>query len=285
MLPKKAENAFISFLTNKKLNETFPRNSFALAMELDGKVSVVKYPRQPCYGEMRPYEKTHPEEVKDGVHMPSDLYTGEKREGSYKKFPDGNPVGVCLALRNGKINSFWAGFTEWIFSEKSPWRSVMANVKPVHENDILLGYIWTETDFDPTVLVNAWMTWRFGPGNIVEKLLEKGLSWDIAFFINKQVNLHTLGYEKWRPTIMGDGVLKDNSNVSLWLNGTPLNLTFEGKSFAQRGAYNRPQIMDIFKDGKNKITDMKTFQKYKTEKTTPIEFAVELAKELEDYRG
>lgn len=155
--------------------------NFTLLMEKDvGRSSglrtdVTIHPRwnQPCYGELRKYKSTHPDECtqpKNG--KPDDLW---------HPFPDGTPVAVGTKF-NHKPSEASDALLRFVFSGNSPWLSGIGDPDLVlNKKEHVVGVLMRDTRLDPTVLVNLFNNVKSllllgdNPGTFM-KLIEGGFS-------------------------------------------------------------------------------------------------------------
>lgn len=237
-------------------------------------LSITEYVSRPCWGEIRPYAKTHPEEVKDGVTMPGDLHI---------RFPDGNPVALAIALRTNaaphpEYHNEWRKF---IFSEESPWKSVMKGLEiRTDDKGFLKSIVFLNTRVDPTVLVHALKESR---GHPRKDLTDKGASFTEAYFLSHQI---AWGYgiaDGCLVQSFGDYMLTINSSMTRVFNGKPLELSVNANTLFERGVYNRPKIESVFCDGKDSLPKLEWFQKNRNTKVPTNVIVNELIPEMRKY--
>jgi hypothetical protein len=217
--------------------------SYCLGMALDGNLTVHQRLMQPCYGEMRPYTTDE--------SKPTDLYW---------PFPDGIPAAVSVNLW-GHDNDL----VEWfLLGETSPWRSLWKDRMIVtHKpNGKISGMILTDTMFDPTFLVQGLITLRTMHYSAQYINIWKKQGVDPFYSLCLQTTgsvggtftsfkMNGLNYAM--PATVNFNRLK-NSNPDL-----P-----EGFYFANRAAYRRVGLEDIWWDESEKTTHLFNDDEIKT---------------------
>lgn len=229
--------------------------AYAFVTDHEGVLTVHERWSQPCYGEMRPYGKTHPDllpEHQREVRKPGDLNT---------PFPDkGNPI--MAILRMYQSASSWnktalAGLNDflklYIDEERSPWRQATKDAEIIRDaKDIPIGILFPRTDFMPTLLIEGWMFLR---SRMSEKnfafwhdLREKYPDVDPAKLLLFWYGVYTWDGELYSHN-WGGYYLGMKLELDRFLNGQPI---IDGPTLFERGAYNRPKLHDVFGDtGKN----------------------------------
>lgn len=213
-------------------------NSFALLMkqgEEEDSHKVYHRTNQPCYGEMRTYGKETIPEKQSKVIKPGDLHS---------PFPDGEPVGVALALPN-----HFEGLdrlVEYIFSPESPWGNTNRQVTLVKDDQgRYIGAVYTDTDFDPTILIHKWLFLKDVSFNqaFFRDLLKIFPDVPLAELLLFSQTLLPYYPDKYQLFWRNDYFLSIRTNVENFVNCRPImgELTFR-----QRCAYDRPGLQDIF---------------------------------------
>lgn len=139
-------------------NTTFPINT-KLALSLAGTSYIIyttegEYPRQsqPCYGELRKYEKTHKGECTQPENSkPGDLHS---------PFPNGTPEAIVIPFPRITPKSSDTDIVfRAMFSKDSPWYSGFNDVTFfMTEKGFIGGVIIEDVKIDTTVLVNCLKT-------------------------------------------------------------------------------------------------------------------------------
>jgi hypothetical protein len=124
----------------------------------DGDIQNVRQ-SQPCYGELRKYEKTHPGECTQPLNgKPGDLHS---------PFPAGTPT--SLEVPFGQFAYGYAGWSlseatdklfETMFSTESPWVAGFGEVELIRMDKFIYGIRLPDLTIDPTVLVNCFKNFR-----------------------------------------------------------------------------------------------------------------------------
>src|SRR5690606_21187507 len=123
---------------------------FNLLVQRDDTIVHVNYSSQPCYGELRPYGKTHPEmlpEHQRGVSKPGDLHS---------PFPEGTPIAVAVPFFN-KVNGVTIEEYNRIINlvldpGLSPWRDALKDLEVLKNKEgRIAGIIIKDTHVDSTV--------------------------------------------------------------------------------------------------------------------------------------
>ena len=154
--------------------------NFTLLMEKDvgdgqERTDVTIHPRwnQPCYGELRKYKSTHPDECTQPKN--------EKPDDLWHPFPDGTPVAVGTKFLH-KPSEASDALLRFVFSGRSPWLSGIGGPQLVlGEKEHIVGVLMRDTRLDPTVLVNLFNNVKSllllgdNPGTFM-KLIEGGFS-------------------------------------------------------------------------------------------------------------
>lgn len=272
----------------KKFALTQSGMAYVFVTDNKGVITVHERWSQPCYGEMRPYGKTHPDllpEHQRAVGKPGDLHSPFPKEG--------NPVLAMLVLyqkpntwdkENGRKEAL-AGLEDilsvYLSQEHSPWRVVTKGAEVLRDDDgIPHGIIFNDTDVDPTVLVESWM-WFRGKMNISgmvwwnqlrETLPDVNVTELLAFYFNFyswtqfKGKINTQLTNSW-----GSYVLSNLMDPQRWLKGDPI---IDGPTFFNRGAYNRPKLDKVFGEGNGAgLTEFKKkFPSYITVEQVPDAF-------------
>lgn len=204
-------------------------HSYDLISFNEGKFIKTSYRNRPCFGEMRPYEKTHPKEVKDGVRMPGDLHV---------RFPDGNPVAYGIA------RNMWAGNTAVQFvvdSEDSPFRSVFSLAEKIRDkNNDVIGLVFLDLDLDPTLLVHGLRYCRSLNDKLFRDYVKAGATKleALTLLFTGQFNWSNYNWS-------------DRNNLKRFYEGQPVNHSVNHEKYIDRAVYNRPMNEQTFHDGKN----------------------------------
>jgi len=197
---------------------------------------------QPCFGELRKYESTHPKDCTQPENgKPGDLHW---------PFPDGRPVSLAIQIpRYNGLNpseertTFLKGFFE---NPLNPWLSGFLGAKNVElfldKSGEVTGFLLKSLAFDPTVFVNMmFFLSDLGGKSLkdIEKLKSLGLT-DNEAYLFLVLNNHGI-----------DEIYQSNSyhfaertDPKKFLSGTPNDLT--GGTLADRFDYNRTDIHDVF---------------------------------------
>lgn len=223
---------------------------FNLLMQRGDDIIHVEYTQQPCYGELRPYAKTHPDmlpEHQRKVQKPGDLHS---------PFPDGTPVAVAVPFYNqpnGVTTEQYNRIVNLVLDPGlSPWREALKDFEVLkNEDGRIAGIIIKDTNIDSTVMVNLFMTLRGASWgsfykvltNLLEKFPEEdpylllaaatqyGPSWDSG-----QKNMVNASFAYYISPAL---------NVKNFLRGE-FGKDITGGTFRDRYAYNRPDLHNVF---------------------------------------
>lgn len=224
--------------------------TFNLLMQQGDDVVHVKYGQQPCYGELRPYAKTHPDmlpEHQRKVHKPGDLHS---------PFPDGHPIAVAVPFFNQPSDVTTEQYNRIINlvldPGLSPWREALRDFE-VLKNDKgrIAGIIIKDTNVDSTVMVNLFMTLRGASWNSFYAVLTKLL----GQFPDEDPYLLLAAATQVGPTWQSNGAYSINASFQYYISPA-LNITnflqgkfdekITGGTFHDRYAYNRPDLHNVF---------------------------------------
>lgn len=265
-------------MTNKILEEiamSLSNRSFVLKMETKPYTNTDTYRKgyvnhsyhvrenQPCYGELRKYESTHPGECTQPHNpKPGDLHA---------PFPVGTPIALALRFLStpSKDNNVWL---EYLFGSESPWRNGIGNVEFIRRDGNIAGMIMNDTKIDPTVLVNALKQVNsLGvKSDSFTRLLELGLNMDEAILLRlicdpekgfQRVNTYSM------PKLF---------SLKRYFGKNPLDLT--GGTLFDRIDYNRTDMGNVFM-ATGKGTDFNDllkegFPAYDFNRRTPLDLKV-----------
>jgi hypothetical protein len=197
---------------------------------------------QPCYGELRKYESTHPGECTQSI----DIRPGDLRA----PFPAGTPTGFYFDFSprttSGKRDERSNKLFEAFFNEESPWFAGFKDYLFERDNNnIIIGVHLPRADVDPTVLVNLLRNVRtnLGEARLVEfiKMISLGLTNNEALAV--LCNNGGLAIERG----VGNPYYYDNPKIfsaRRFFQQTPNDLS--GGFLSQRVDYNRKLMQDVF---------------------------------------
>lgn len=205
---------------------------------------------QPCYGEMRKYEKTHENysdpQPHDG-YRPGDLFW---------QFPKGTIEGYGIrfdrfAFEKPTLEKS-QGVIKFLFSNLSPYRRGFGSsrdVELIQRDGMIVGVVGTNTNVDPTVLVSLlqFISRSFlgsNMGSIWEKYKKVGMTDLEATIACMLVSSNPLTSIQFTQTYY----LPIYPDVRRMMEGNPMDLT--GKTWREGGDYNRKRLQDIFKNEK-----------------------------------
>lgn len=220
--------------------------AFSLMMKNDDQLTVHNYRNQPCYGELRPYKKTHPDllpEHQREVTKPSDLHD---------PFPDGNPVAVGIVLGTNTQTSIEDHnfFIELVTSKDSPWRNVLKDYELLMGDNKYTGLILKDTKIEPTVMINLFMfiramafSYQFPHFNRLRKKFPHKNPLELLC-ISTRLGKHWQSPGEISFVEDMDYYISPAFNAKNFLNGVTENLT--GGTFYDRYAYDRPRLHDVF---------------------------------------
>lgn len=198
---------------------------------------------QPCYGELRKYEKTH----KGECTQPKNPKPGDLRN----PFPEGTPTQLVVPLNynfpslypepsDGEVNSLF----ETIFSHDSPWaKGFGKDISFVKKNNSIVAVKFTDMDLDSTILINSF---KIVQGLIVKvrdfnELLKMGMDRYEALCV-----LTINGISPRLGVSQADGYCVNPSfSFKRFFNREPNDLT--GGPLSERIDYNRTYLADVFK--------------------------------------
>jgi len=223
---------FYDFITSK----TAGNQNYVIVSDCNNVLNKTVYRTRPCYGEMRPYHKTHPKEVNDGVYMPGDLHV---------RFPDGNPVAVAVRLSSPHENR--TKFFEFMASEESPYSAPFKEVEFVRDsNKDINGFILRDTNYNPTILVNLLIMNRSdysGRSSVYKSFIAEGanpLEALVLNFIYGKSWLNSGGYD-----------FDLAATIKRLFGNNPVNNSVNHENFFDRAVYNRPYMPCSFNNQKD----------------------------------
>jgi hypothetical protein len=208
--------------------------SFVLVTEHeDRRVEYHIRQRQPCWGELRKYERSHPTRcTQPSVNKPGDLH---------HPFPDGKPIGLAV---NVDVN--WDGYKpqlpedhmKFILGDESIYKCGIGKTEVLYDDRGLPDAIYFDgLNVDPTILVNFLRTMATSTmSNIVQGYLDAGLSRKEA-----QVLVKLNGSYSIKSGYVGSGYPHSVRRV---YQSAPHD--FSGGTMEQRVDYNRPMQDYIF---------------------------------------
>lgn len=230
--------------------------NFALLMEheVDGRGHVNSYTKlldhsihtrwnQPCYGELRKYKETHPDDcTQPSNKKPTDLW---------HPFPAGKPVAVGT-----RYNPMYLcdDYMRAIFNaETSPWRAGIGSPEFVFDEGKIVGVLMKDTKVDPTVMVNLFNVVKSssnsGGQRTFKKLLDFGFSQNEALLVvtlTEGTGLYDLNGDLSKCLFGPSNYYTSNQfGVQKFLDAQPDDLS--GGKFEDRVDYNRTALQDIFK--------------------------------------
>lgn len=227
--------------------------NFTLLMEKDvgacyrdKRTDVSIFPRwnQPCYGELRKYKSTHPDEcTQPNNGKPGDLW---------HPFPDGTPVAVGTKF-NHRPSEASDALLRFVFSGNSPWLSGIGDPQLVEVGGHIVGVLMRDTRLDPTVLVNLFNNVKSllllsdNPRTFM-KLVEGGFSEAeaIATILATRTPLVSVSQPDGYYTTQ-------RLSLRRIVEQKPRDLT--GGTLRDRFDYNRTELENVFMlDGKPKMT-------------------------------
>jgi hypothetical protein len=211
---------------------------------------------------MRPYAKPkvdHRDADKD--YWEPELFPVHQRQVKkptdlFWPFPVGEPLALAVPTPYARYYTLdkkesWNTLMEGVVYNKdvSPWRSCLADSYIVYnKNGYVSGIVFTETDFDPTVMVNMNRKVANNIGQTYDHIhnfewyLSKGASPLEAFLLTHGMyrDGKMLSQNSNTYTALGD-----EPDYARLLQGLPNDLT-DGGTFRQRYAYNRPKNDYLF---------------------------------------
>jgi len=220
----------------------FNLGGIAYILTMDGDKHYVRE-RQPCYGELRKYESTHPGECTQPVNSkPGDLKN---------PFPEGTPTSLIVPFGQTIRDYYMVEnlsdtdvIFESMFSENSPWvKGFGTHWEFVKKDNHIYGVKFSDLGLDTTILVNSFKTLNglFAKYKEFNELLDMGMTPNEVLCI-----LMLNGINPRLGVSQGDAYCV-NSNFSFkrFFNKIPNDLT--GGFLKDRVDYNRTQMADVFK--------------------------------------
>ncbi len=190
----------------------------------------------PCYGELRKYKRTHPEDYTSSENKPTDLHY---------PFPEGHPAALGLNLPPSEKNE---EVYKDLFSNESPFINGFRSKDNVlfirKESGVpgpIIGFVVKDLEIDPTVLVNLLKFTRYNLALPYSRLREAGATIQealgIIYLNNGMDPMYSTnknsGY--WTPAIF---------SAKRWFSQNPIDLS--GGTLADRFDYNRTRMADPF---------------------------------------
>lgn len=222
---------------------------FNLIVQRGDDFIYVDYSSQPCYGELRPYGKTHPDmqpEHQRSVSKPGDLHS---------PFPDGTPVAVAVPFFNkveGVNTEDYNRILNLVLDPGlSPWREALHDFEVLKNAEgRIAGIIIKDTNIDSTVMVNMFMVLRGGSWGHFYKtlttLLKKFPDEDPYLLLAAATQFGpTWESKNWAVNASFAYYLSPALNVKNFLSGR-FNEKITGGTFRDRFAYNRPDLHNVF---------------------------------------
>ena len=207
-----------------------PNKSFGISfvIETDG-VDLHHRDSQPCYGELRKYEKTHGEDATKPEKRPGDLH---------HPFPDGKPTRLFLLIHKSKVVDNWFELVV-----NGPWRSGFGEwtAHTLSKNNQSSLMEICNCRIDPTVLVNAMKLRTDSILNSSHNEVIKDLTFDSELekkffsFLHSLITTRSNRYYYVSP----------NFCMEKFLNCTPNNLS--GGTLEDREDYDRKNLAQIFR--------------------------------------
>jgi len=140
----------------------------------------------------------------------------------------------------------------FLMSDKSPWRKGLRpdSIEFTEGSDgRIKGMVMTETDVDPTVMVNLFQKMRSMSADRWVEYLDQGLSEIEALLatlcINKTIDWRDKSKVYVNVGITDTYTFTANLDVGAFVNGTPRDLS-SGRTWRDGDDYNRPEIQDLF---------------------------------------
>jgi hypothetical protein len=221
-------------------NDVFGHSEYKPGIKVSKDYSIHPRYHQPCYGELRKYKATHPEEcTQPGNEKPTDLWS---------PFPDGKPVAVGTNFFGSKNERYFRDcdmMIEEAFGEESPWRLGATQGRPkfVRAEKYLVGVILQDTMVDPTVMVNLFnnLKCRLSTGPVYKQLRDEGMTVREAFAV-----LLMVGRGSPLANFSGPDSYYTTLRISARriLEAKPRDLS--GGLFSDRIDYNRTQLENVF---------------------------------------
>jgi hypothetical protein len=228
---------------NNTLHGSYPG---CLVMKHDnGDLEIVPRPSNPCYGYLRKYQSTHGAEATQPEGKPGDLRY---------PFPKGEPFALAVPFGTCPENDLF----NYVWSDRSPWikgfggeHTLIRTHSGPEGKEKFTGIILTNTDVDPTVMVNLLkFTYCYLPGSSLkwDTLRKEGLDEFEALCCV------TLDFQQqYTPAAspVNTYMFPQMASLKKFKNGEPND--FSGGTFRKRFDYSRKNIQDIFADKENGI--------------------------------
>lgn len=231
----------MSEVAQKAMKAAIPLHgrSFVIVTE-DEKKGIEYHPRQnqPCWGELRKYEKSHPTRcTQPSVHKPGDLHA---------PFPDGKPIGLAIGVSNQWYSyrlRLCKDHLEFLLGEDSIHKHGIGKTEVLYDDKGYPDAIYFDgLNVDPTILVNFLRTMSSSyETDTIKSYMDAGLTRKEAMVINR-IN----GGTNLANGYAGVGY----NSVRRIYRSSPHD--FSGGTMEQRVDYNRPMQDLIFqtKDAK-----------------------------------
>lgn len=218
--------------------------SFVLAMQQGTSIEIVRREAQPCYGEMRPYEETHPAEVNDGVEKPGDLDD---------PFPDGTPlaIGFRFSQRVNK-DSPDGRLVEFLCSPTlSPFRNVLDftnDVQLIETGGMYAGVLHLNTKVNSDYIFHHAQLLRDSVGSystttkLWERFINAGIEPRLAYVLTHMVMV--FNNEMLALNMAPTYIFSNTPYVPAVINGTPEPLE-KNWDFYDRKPYHRDESGNV----------------------------------------
>lgn len=226
-LPVKAGMDYKDEAMSRSRNLQFRRSYVIVTESEDGTIYLHDRPSQPCWGELRKYERTAAGRcTQPEVNKPGDLYY---------PFPDGKPIGIATSYL-GQVTQEQMDIL--YTKEDSPLRLgankiIVSNIIGTHDNSVFFDGL----DIDPTVLIWSLRYFRSKFGNVYGKCNNINKCLDAGMSVPESILIGSNDY----GNCVDSGFSNQGSNFSVarFLNGTPND--WSGGSMQDRVDYNRPK--------------------------------------------
>lgn len=220
------------FLKNSSGRQT----TWGMVVEHEGKLNMYPRDHQPCYGEMRVYEK--------GEYRPGDLYD---------PFPPGTPLALGVYWAP---TSYVPDVYKALVSDRSPWRSALKDYELYQEDGKVYGFIVKDLNVNSDTLVNFFMIARYQTSwqAKLQKWTKEGVPFDTSVILSTAFNSADLSR---LPHSYPFSYIYAIS-VPQWMSSRP-NVP-AGHLFSARAAYRRKQIESIWNANKNFVGDLKSIK-------------------------
>lgn len=233
--------------------------AWCVITDKDGVLEFHERTNQPCYGEMRPYGRTHKDLLpvhQRGVNKPGDLHD---------PFPDGTPVLIAVP--------FFASMTSDEDHNRilnmvldpglSPWRGVLLDFDTVKSGNRIIGIVIKNTEIDPTLMVNMFMTLRYMASyepQVINRLnafpdVDPYVILSSIIFVGKGYSSNPNQPKLSVQTSWGYVIAPDLDFASFFAGRADPAIS-DGGTFRLRYAYNRPDLHNVF--GRTGKTFVKT---------------------------